>query len=286
MDSPFCPQCGQKNKDYSLSLKELFSHFLEELLDVDARVLRSLRLLFTRPGFLSKEYVLGRRVSYIPPVRIYLVASVLFFLSLTINTLVPSFQNNPFIKELAETGDLEQALENELTENAEEPQSTGSPFPEGSGLVKLDPDSSASGAVMTIGESRFDMQEGDFLSNFSDNFAKMMFFLLPVAALQLKALYWRRKKVYVEHLIFSLHVHAFIFSILILTVIMDFKFVMWFVILWSLIYLYLAMKYFYNQSYGKTLSKMLLLLFGYGLTILLVMTLTMVLTAISLVVGT
>jgi len=113
----------------------------------------------------------------------------------------------------------------------------------------------------------------------------MMFLLLPVAALQLKMLYWRRKKLYIEHLVFSLHVHAFIFSLLILTIILDYKLIMWLVILSSLLYLYIAMKQFYEQSYSKTATKMVLLLLSYGVTTILVMTLTMVVTAVGLVMG-
>ncbi|MBC8375722.1 MAG: DUF3667 domain-containing protein [FCB group bacterium] len=252
---------------------------MEELLDVDSRVLRSLKLLFTKPGFLTSEYVKGRRVRYLPPVRIYLVASVLFFLSLTLNTLLPSVQNNEFFKEIAETGDLDDALENALESKQNSLTNNGS------GLVAVDPDSSHSGMQLSLGESQYDVNQGDFLSNFSDNFAKMMFLLLPVAALQLKALYWRRKKLYIEHLVFSLHVHAFIFSLLILTIIFDFKLTMWLVIISSLIYLYIAMKQFYEQSYAKTASKMVLLLLSYGVTTILVMTLTLVVTAVGLVMG-
>jgi len=105
------------------------------------------------------------------------------------------------------------------------------------------------------------------------------------AALQLKVLYWRRKKLYIEHLVFSLHVHAFIFSLLILTIILDYKLTMWLVIISSLIYLYIAMKQFYSQSYSKTATKMVLLLLSYGVTTLLVMALTMVVTAVGLVMG-
>lgn len=284
LDAAFCSQCGQKNKDYRLSFKDLFSDFLEELLDVDSRVLRSLRMLFTRPGFLTTEYIKGRRISYLPPVRLYLVASILFFLSISLNTLVPSIQNSRFIKEWTETGDIDEALSNTVESTIKDFEGEQSQS-EDSGLFQADPDSSNSGMSLSVGENTFDVQQSDFLANFSDNFAKMMFFLLPVAALQLKFLYWRRKKLYIEHLIFSLHVHAFIFSLLILTVILDYKFVMWLVILCSLVYLYLALKNYYEQSHPKTFSKMLLLLFSYGLAILLVMTLTLVATAIGLVLG-
>jgi hypothetical protein len=293
LSSKFCPECGQKNKDYSLTFKDFFSDFLEELLDVDSRVLRSLKLLFTKPGFLTSEYVRGRRVRYIPPVRIYLVASVLFFLSLTLNTLLPSFQNNEFFKEIAETGDLDKSLGNVLDSKKNSIEGHALDY-EGSGLVPMKPDTSQSGMhvslgtgmQLSLGESQYDVNQGDFLTNFSDNFAKMMFLLLPVAALQLKFLYWRRKKLYIEHLVFSLHVHAFIFSLLILTIILDYKVTMWLVIISSLIYLYVAMKQFYLQSYTKTASKMILLLLSYGVTFFLVMTLTLVVTALGLVMGT
>ena len=284
LNSNFCPQCGQKNRSYHISLKDFFADFMEELLDVDSRVLRSLKLLFSKPGFLTTEYVKGRRINYLPPVRIYLVASVVFFLALSMKTLIPSFQNNQFIKEFTESGDMEDAL-GKVVESKTHEVNGGEYFTKGTGLVEVDPDSSTSPISLSVGGSNFNVQPGDFLSNFSDNFAKMMFFLLPVAALQLKVLYWRRKKLYIEHLIFSLHVHAVIFSLLILTVILDFRIVMWGVILASLVYLYLALKNFYAQSHPKTLSKMLLLLVSYGLAIGLVMTLTLVATAIGLVLG-
>jgi len=283
-DSNYCPHCGQKNREYHISFKDFLADFLEELLDVDSRVIRSLKLLFSKPGFLTTEYVLGRRINYVPPVRIYLVASVLFFLSLSLKTLIPSFQNNQFLKEITGSGDINGALEKAVEAKANEANGDEY-FKGGSGLVKVDPQSSTWPISLSVGESRYNVQQGDFLSNFSDNFAKMMFFLLPVAALQLKVLYWRRKKLYIEHLIFSLHVHAVIFSLLILTVILDFKIVMWGVILASLIYLYLALKNFYAQSHSKTFSKMLLLLTSYGFTIGLMMALTLAATAIGLVLG-
>lgn len=284
ISSKFCQECGQRNKDYHLTLTNLFGDFLEELLDVDSRVLKSLKLLFTKPGFLTTEYVKGRRISYLPPVRIYLVASVLFFLTLSLNKLLPNVQNNEFFKEITQSGDIGGAFENavgamQLPPGADEIASSSS------SINPTDSDSSNTQLSMTIGENPVDMDRDELLANFSDNFAKMMFFLLPVAAFLLKFLYFRRKKLYVEHLVFSLHVHAFIFSLLIFTVILDYKSVMWFVIISSLIYLFFAMKTFYAQSTTKTATKMILLLLSYGLTTMLVMTLTLAVTAVGLVLG-
>ena len=78
----FCPACGQSVKPLSRPWLEFAREMLDELLDYDGRMLRSLRLLLTRPGFLSAEYIGGRRAAYTPPIRLYLVVSLLFFLVL------------------------------------------------------------------------------------------------------------------------------------------------------------------------------------------------------------
>jgi hypothetical protein len=74
----FCADCGQKAAPVAPTL----GHFVRELvheLNVDGKIFRSLRLLLTRPGFLTREVFAGRRASYVLPLRLYLVASVLSF---------------------------------------------------------------------------------------------------------------------------------------------------------------------------------------------------------------
>lgn len=61
---------------------EVARELLTELFDFDGRMLVSLRLLLTRPGFLSYEYVRGRRAAYTSPIRMYVVVSLVFFLVL------------------------------------------------------------------------------------------------------------------------------------------------------------------------------------------------------------
>jgi hypothetical protein len=57
-----------------------FAHELtHELLHFDGKIFRSLRLLLTRPGFLTREIFAGRRASYISPIRLYLIASIVAF---------------------------------------------------------------------------------------------------------------------------------------------------------------------------------------------------------------
>lgn len=80
----FCPACGQSVKVYSRPWHEIARELLVETLDFDGRMFHSMRLLLSRPGFLSQEYISGKRVAYTSPIRIYLVISLLFFLVLPV----------------------------------------------------------------------------------------------------------------------------------------------------------------------------------------------------------
>ena len=74
----FCPNCGQANKKLSLNFKYFVSEFLSGMFNLDSKIFRTLRLLFLRPGMLTKEFIKGRRNSYIPPVRLYLIGSLIY----------------------------------------------------------------------------------------------------------------------------------------------------------------------------------------------------------------
>jgi hypothetical protein len=79
LSDAYCAHCGQKNKPLNPKMRELAGDVLGEVTDVDNRFFRSVRYLFTRPGFLSREHAEGRRASYVSPVRLYLIFSVAFF---------------------------------------------------------------------------------------------------------------------------------------------------------------------------------------------------------------
>jgi hypothetical protein len=75
----YCSSCGQKAAPLNPTLKHFFHELTHELLHFDGKIFRSVRLLVTRPGFLTKEILAGRRASYVTPIRLYLVFSVLAF---------------------------------------------------------------------------------------------------------------------------------------------------------------------------------------------------------------
>jgi hypothetical protein len=82
LDSPFCPQCGEKRaSDRTHTLGEFFrEHVVEAMANLDGRVIRSLRALVTRPGLLTAEFSRGVRLRYLPPLQLFLLLNVAFFL--------------------------------------------------------------------------------------------------------------------------------------------------------------------------------------------------------------
>lgn len=75
----FCSRCGQKAEAVNPTFGQFAHELLREVSDIDGKIIRTAILLLTRPGFLSREHFEGRRARYVPPIRLYLVFSVLFF---------------------------------------------------------------------------------------------------------------------------------------------------------------------------------------------------------------
>jgi hypothetical protein len=76
----FCQNCGQENIEPHETVWSLVSHFFADITHFDGKFFSTVRYLITRPGFLSKEYIAGRRASYLHPIRMYVFTSALFFL--------------------------------------------------------------------------------------------------------------------------------------------------------------------------------------------------------------
>jgi len=75
----YCSACGQKAVSHDVSLHDLSHEALHELAHVDGKIVQTLKLLITKPGFLTTEFLAGRRARYISPVRLYLTCSLIFF---------------------------------------------------------------------------------------------------------------------------------------------------------------------------------------------------------------
>ncbi len=83
----FCSQCGQSVESTLRYFWNVILHLLDDIFSFDSRASRTLRPLLFVPGFLTNEYIQGRRVHYVPPLRLYLFVSIIFFISLKFFTL-------------------------------------------------------------------------------------------------------------------------------------------------------------------------------------------------------
>lgn len=200
----FCPICGQKNHQINTSFGHLLHEAVEGLLHFDSKTIRTIMALIFKPGFLTAEYNLGRRVVHIPPVRLYIFISFIFFLLINL-TSKPGHQ-------------IQTDRKSGLTI-----QMSGINSGELRGLSDDQVDSLMT--VRNIEKTAFKKyilrqltrmaNEGSevFFHTLLKNISYMMFFLMPFFAVILMFFFRSPKRFYIEHLIYSIHLHSFLFFI-------------------------------------------------------------------------
>jgi hypothetical protein len=78
----YCHQCGQENLEPKETVWHLVQHFFNDITHFDGKFFSTVKLLLRKPGFLSAEYIAGRRMSYLNPIRMYVFTSAFFFIIL------------------------------------------------------------------------------------------------------------------------------------------------------------------------------------------------------------
>lgn len=84
VEQRYCPNCGQENTKTSKSFHHLFIHFFEDLTHYDNAFWRTIFYLFFKPAALTKAYISGKRLSFLPPIRLYIFISFITFLLISI----------------------------------------------------------------------------------------------------------------------------------------------------------------------------------------------------------
>lgn len=251
----FCAFCGQEHKDHDVALRPLLSDLLAEVISWDSKLMRTLVPLAVRPGFLTSEYTAGRRIGYLSPLKLYLTVSVLFFLVLSWKA--PLNPHNVVINPSGVTvrmgGSTVAAPKSRTLEEYDARQRA---LP----AAQRDPPLTA---TMIRHSFKAKQSPMTFVSALLGDIPKMMFFLLPLFAVSLKLLYLRTKRLYVEHLVFLLHVHAFAFLLLIPMLLVPTGLRFLFAGLALPVYVALALRAVYRQGWPKTLTKFVLLGLGY-----------------------
>jgi len=226
----FCSNCGQENVETLESFIHLAFHTIGDFFHFDSKFFRSLRPLVTKPGFLTKEYWVGRRMHYIHPLR-------LFFFITIVMVIVANAYYRKFEKQILE----ERVKKTELTTDTRDPA--------------------------TKERQAKKMLEG-MKKSFSDTatyLKYLSFLLLPVYALAFHMLYSRHKRFYIEHLVYTLHIQSFTYIILTLLLLIplfitpDARSWFMYVLFFSLgVYILLSLRRIYRQSWLKTFLKTVL----------------------------
>lgn len=110
----YCHACGQKSTAHHLGLHDVAHDAMHEFLHLDGKILQTMRLLLFRPGQLTKDFIEGKRVRYVSPIRLYLTWSVIFF---ALSTLAPARDR---IVKVAPSGGATQAERAKAEKEAEE----------------------------------------------------------------------------------------------------------------------------------------------------------------------
>lgn len=208
----YCQECGQRNTDLERPIWSLVGDIFRETFELDGRAALTFKTLFLKPGELTAEFLAGRRRAYSPPLRLYLVISISFFI---------------LVAWLAQSG----------------------------ALLEPGQDPSFDAAV----QARF----------LSDDLPRLMFLLLPMFALLMKCVYARR--LYFDHLIFSLHLHSAAYAILAAMLPLEelanrhvvFMALQVIILVYFLVYFVVAVRRVYRSPWLAVAAKSAVVLFGY-----------------------
>jgi hypothetical protein len=231
----WCPQCGQPAIDYRRSFRHVLVDLLDQFLNWDSKFFKTIALLLIQPWKLTIDFLAGHRVRYVRPLRLYLLASILFFFAVNHWTRAIHVTPNRFsphergvveaeLKKRDMPPEVRAEVENALkrasspaSEQAEQPSQTGpTPKVATTPSAALTPSENPSTPFESWIEKRAKAKIGEHGTNFElflktliSNLPYMMLCCIPLFAFVLKILYVRRNIFYIDHLIYALHIHSF-----------------------------------------------------------------------------
>jgi Protein of unknown function (DUF3667) len=209
----YCGHCGQRLEPAVHSLLHFTKVATEDLTHADSRLWRTLGALLFKPGFLTTEFLAGRRARYLPPIRLYLVLSVAFFL------FAAATSPKLAVLQIDEDGRTLHpvALDGSAGKGASA-ESVAQRQQRLCGEISYDgPWARALLPAMTRSCRKAVEDDGRELQvAFLHNIPRAMFVFLPLLAGVMMLMYWRPRHYYVEHLLLLVHNHACVFVVLML----------------------------------------------------------------------
>src|ERR1700744_2185987 len=82
LEGHYCHNCGQENLQIKEGFGHMMNHAISDYFHFDHQFFHTLKPLLFKPGFLTNEYMAGRRAQYLHPVKMYIFISLVYFLLL------------------------------------------------------------------------------------------------------------------------------------------------------------------------------------------------------------
>nr|WP_229521341.1 DUF3667 domain-containing protein [Massilia sp. IC2-477] len=245
----YCHQCGQAAHLHVPSAREFLHEFLAHYVALEGKLWKSLALLLFKPGFLSREYIEGRRVRYLEPLRLYLSFSIIFF-ALVKFSGAELFDPETTIERPAVTAPAsagpthDTALGAATREQADTWADTQERFV--AWTASINP--LLGKKVDKFLDQPVAAQQDAVKRAFFGYAPYAIFALMPLFAGYLKLLYLGSGRRYGEHFLFALHTNAFAFFMLSITILVpgSWDFIRFLLTVWLAFYLPTAMRRVYG----------------------------------------
>ena len=294
VENRFCPNCGQENIDTRKTFHHLFVHFFEDLTHYENSFWKTIRNLILKPASLTKEYLSGKRMSYLAPVRLYIFISFATFLTISL-TPERELEDGPVKVDF--DGD-EIKVDSITDKSTDKPKFVFLDYKSVEHLDSLQNNSTAEDKLppfvykifrKAIHVSEVNTQEEieeKFKESFIHNFPKVLFIYMPIFAFFLWLFHSKKKWYYFDHGIFTLHYFSFLLiSYLIVALIKEILYIFgenmisnvlsgiigFVAFSWAFYYFFPAHHRFYGCSRRKSVLKGVLLFFinGFFISLLL-----------------
>lgn len=347
----YCHLCGQENIEPKESFWHLVTHFVYDITHFDGKFFSTVKYLLLKPGFLSREYIIGRRTRYLNPIKMYVFVSAFFFLFF-FSIINPSFDPEKRETEQPAYSEVKSKIENKIKDlqtnikdkdnpeyakkimenqvrllqqdmqtltkdtthlaelnyfkvkelsmffglykDAAQHDSVQNSLPEKERNSWLEKITIRKGIQI---QSKYNYDDDEFFKTlfekFRHSFPQLLFVSLPLFALLLQLLYFRRKSYYyVDHVIYTVHLYCAMFILLFIIMgisqIEHFQYLQWLqyftvpLVIYIIWYQYKSLRNFYDQKRLRTIVKYLLLLIMSSVVMSLLFVLFLVLSIFNL----
>lgn len=248
------------------STREFLHEFIGHYVALEGKLWKSLWLLLLKPGRLTLEYIHGRRVRYVQPLRLYLTFSLIFFALIKFSGVNFFDTGHPGPHPTTHQSSAQKAVPDDQNETFQDARTVADRLHAGWGQ-----------RVETFLAQPQDEMVHQLSKTFFAYGPYALFALMPVFAVLLKLLYLGTGRRYGAHLLFALHANAFAFAMLALQIALSssWGFVHFVLLAWLVVYLPLAMRRVYGGGKFVTFLRWIVLMLLHSLCIALAIAATL-----------